>query len=78
MGKITYEESTPISGSDSFDNSELADGVEIRQQDVGVLVYAVFDNEDRVSPTEAPNRYASVLAFAQGYSKAKEEYKGDQ
>lgn len=62
------------SGYREREGVDWAEGVHIRQKDRGVMSYAVFDGEERVSVEYGPLDEEFIINFARGYSKAKERY----
>lgn len=48
---------------------DFAGGVHIREEDRGVMRYAVFDGEECVSPDFGPLGEDKVIWFAKGYSR---------
>lgn len=71
---MEYEESERAPGSDEFDNSELYEGVHIRQEYREIMIYALFDEEEQVSEEYGPLNENEILSIARGYSKGKERY----
>lgn len=55
-------------------DKDWPDGVHIRQQDVGIITYAVFDGEEQVSEDVAAIQDEHLIWFADGYARAKERY----
>lgn len=53
---------------------EFADDIHIRQEDRGMVFYAVFDGTQQVSEEFGPASDRECIAFAEGYSRAKQEY----
>lgn len=70
---MEYEESLSNRGQIG-EEPDLTEGVHIRQEDRGVMMYAVFDGEEQVSEEFGPLNYSECVSFAEGYSEAKDEY----
>lgn len=62
------------SGYQEREDLTFAEGVHIRQEDRGVIMYAVFDGEEQVSEEYGPLNDVDCIGFAEGYSTAKEKY----
>jgi len=69
--KYNESEPTPVPGSDEIDETTE---VQIRQEQRGVMMYAVFDGEEQVSEEYGPLNDVDCVGFAKGYKKAKEKY----
>ena len=52
---------------------DFAEGVHIREEDRGVMRYAVFDGEECVSPEFGPIGEEMAIWFAKGYSRGIEQ-----
>lgn len=66
--KLSFEES-------ERPPTEYGEGtVHIRQQDNGVMHYAVFDGYEQVSDTGGPLNEEYIITFQEAYAKAKEKY----
>lgn len=65
---MEYEESER-SGYQKREGEEFFEEVHIRQEDRGVMMYAVFDGEDQVSPEFAPLEDNYALIYARAYSE---------
>lgn len=70
---MEYEQSEP-SGFRERTDRDWPDGVHIRQQDKGVVVYALFDGEEQVSDEIAAIQDEELVWFAEGYARAKERH----
>lgn len=70
---MKHEDSEPT-GFQEKEDKDFAEGVHIRQEDRGVVMYAVFDGEEQVSEEAGPIGENYIISFAEGYSKAKERY----
>ena len=70
---MKYEESepAPVPGSDKIDEETE---VHVRQEQRGVMMYAVFDDKEQVSVEYGPLNDVDCVGFAEGYLKAKEKY----
>lgn len=58
------------------ENKEWDQEVHIRQENRGVMMYAVFDDKEQVSDEYGPLNETEVIMFAEGYSTCKEKYYG--
>ena len=59
--------------------TEYGEGeVHVRQQNKGVMHYAVFDGEEQVSDTGGPLNEEYIISFREGYIEAKERYTEDE
>jgi len=74
---MEYEEAekAPVPGSDVEFNE---DGVHIREEDRGIMMYAVFDEKEQVSQEFGPLNDSECLVFAEAYKKARDKYKSQQ
>mgnify|MGYP006275416001 CR=1 FL=1 len=70
---MEYEESER-SGYQDREDEDFAEGVHIRQENRGVMHYAVFDGEEQVSEEAGPLNEEYILAFIEAYSEAKRKY----
>jgi len=70
---MEFEESER-SGYQDREDKDFADGVHIRQENRGVMHYAVFDGEEQVSEEFGPLNEVDIINFIEGYSEAKKRY----
>lgn len=70
---MKYEESKP-SGYRNRMELDIPEGVHIRQENRGVMMYAVFDGEEQVSQEFGPLNDQDCIAFVEGYAKAKSKF----
>lgn len=70
---MDYVDSEPT-GYQERSGKKFADDVHIRQEDRGIVFYAVFDGTEQVSEEFGPANDRDCIAFAEGYSRAKQKY----
>lgn len=62
------------SGFQEREEKNFPEGVHIRQEDRGIMMYAVFDEEEQVGPEFAPPQDRDCILYAEAYSEAKRKY----
>lgn len=70
---MEYSESERT-GFQNREEKDFAEGVHIRQGMKGVMMYAVFDEEEQVSEEVGPLNEDYIINFADGYSECKKRY----
>lgn len=77
LDDLSLEDSTVagIHGDpNALDSFDPAPGVEVREEDRGVMHYAVFDDDEQVSDTVGPMNEDYILHFVEAYSTAKRRF----